>query len=91
MIALLCLEGFMVSGPLFADDLSKKDRDSAARHQRRIIMNNDGNDGRLPGLTQMIEEFLNSRTSPLRGSQVDAFFLAQAYSVSTRIRATRRN
>ncbi len=49
-------------------------RRDAAWRPRRIVMNNDGNDGRKAGLKPGVEAFLSSRTSPLVGSQVDAVF-----------------
>ena len=53
-----------------------EDRKKQASHQRRIIMNNDGNDlpSDLPVQEVTPERFLEARTSPLVGSHVDAIF-----------------
>ena len=49
-------------------------RKEAAHRRRRIVMNNDGNDCRHLDVEPSVESFLNSRTAPLVGSQVDAIF-----------------
>lgn len=51
-------------------------RKEAAHRKRRIIMNNDGNDARgiREGEQKTVENFLERRTSPLVGSQVDSIF-----------------
>jgi len=51
-------------------------RKTAAQRKRRIIMNNDGNDARgmKEGEERTVASFLQRRTSPLAGSQVDAIF-----------------
>ncbi|MBN2211614.1 MAG: family 10 glycosylhydrolase [Sedimentisphaerales bacterium] len=51
-------------------------RDQAKHRQRRIIMNNDGNDFHLLGLEGLDhpEKFLERRTTPLLDSQVDSIF-----------------
>lgn len=53
-----------------------KDRDIARHRKRRIIMNNDGNDFAPPWPDDpgKASEFLNKRTTPLIGSQVDSIF-----------------
>jgi hypothetical protein len=53
-----------------------KNRDIARHRKRRIIMNNDGNDFAppWPGDPGKASEFLNKRTTPLVGSQVDSIF-----------------
>jgi hypothetical protein len=53
-----------------------KDRIIARRRKRRIIMNNDGNDFAppWPDNPDKADEFLNKRTTPLVGSQVDSIF-----------------
>ena len=54
----------------------RMERKKTAHRRRRIIMNNDGNDGRAlePGEEKTPETFLSKRISPLAGSQVDAIF-----------------
>jgi len=54
----------------------RMERKRAAQRRRRIIMNNDGNDGRAldPGEEKTPETFLSKRISPLAGSQVAAIF-----------------
>ncbi len=56
--------------------LMKDARKKAAHRQRRIIVNNDGNDcrNRPEGAPKNAEAFLAKRTTPLVGSQVDAIF-----------------
>ncbi|NLE36830.1 MAG: family 10 glycosylhydrolase, partial [Pirellulaceae bacterium] len=50
-------------------------RKQAASRTRRIIFNNDGNDGRTsPDEPRTHENFLGKRTTALAGSQVDAIF-----------------
>lgn len=51
-------------------------RKAAAQRKRRIIMNNDGNDARgiKEGEEKTVASFLERRTLPLIGSQVDAIF-----------------
>jgi hypothetical protein len=49
-------------------------RKETAHKQRRIIMNNDGNDARTKDQEHTVDNFLLNRTSPLLGSQVDAIF-----------------
>lgn len=50
-------------------------RKTAAARQRRVILNNDGNDARwLPGEPHTLENFLVKRTTALAGSQVDSIF-----------------
>ena len=51
----------------------KKARRAAAWKQRRVIMNNDGNDSRT-AKAKTREAFLESRTTPLAGTQVDSIF-----------------
>jgi hypothetical protein len=51
----------------------KKARRAAAWKSRRIIMNNDGNDSRK-AKEKTREAFLESRTTPLVGTQVDTIF-----------------
>ncbi|MBN1344830.1 MAG: family 10 glycosylhydrolase [Phycisphaerae bacterium] len=59
-----------------SDQATKQVRKKAAHRQRRIIVNNDGNDcrQRKPGEPVTAENFLSKRTSPLVGSHVDAIF-----------------
>ena len=54
----------------------KAERKRAAHRQRRMIMNNDGNDTRWPiaGEPRTRETFINKRTAPLVGSHVDSIF-----------------
>jgi hypothetical protein len=53
----------------------KQQRKEAAHRQRRIIMNNDGNDARTsPDEPRTYENFLRQRTTALAGTQVDAIF-----------------
>jgi len=53
----------------------KRQRKEAAHRQRRIIMNNDGNDARTPpDEPRTYENFLSKRTAALAGTQVDAVF-----------------
>jgi len=54
----------------------KKARALLTHRQRRIIVNNDGNDcyHAPPDEPRTIENFLSKRTSPLLGSQVDSIF-----------------
>jgi len=68
LVLLLVAGGDAIAGDLVAE------RRAAAHRARRIIMNNDGNDCRKPGLEHTVAGFLESRTSPLAGSQVDAIF-----------------
>ncbi|MBX7255333.1 MAG: family 10 glycosylhydrolase [Candidatus Hydrogenedentes bacterium] len=49
-------------------------RKEAAHKQRRIIMNNDGNDARTKDQEHTVDNFLMNRSTPLAGSQVDAIF-----------------
>ncbi len=80
-MAMLCL-AMAATAPAAAADQSqdlaayRQQRKEAAHHKRRIIYNNDGNDGlggKLePPITQKM--FLESRTSALAGSQVDTIF-----------------
>lgn len=51
-------------------------RKEAVNRKRRIIMNNDGNDARgiKEGEEKTVASFLERRTSPLVGSQVEAIF-----------------
>lgn len=57
-------------------DSLKAARKAAAHRTRRIIMNNDGNDARTGDkpVPHDVETFLQQRTTPLVGSQVDAIF-----------------
>lgn len=57
-------------------DAAKTARKAAVNRKRRIIMNNDGNDARgiKEGEEKTVASFLERRTSPLIGSQVDAIF-----------------
>ena len=56
--------------------MSTQNRKEARNRRRRIIVNNDGNDcvhlPREGGISAA--RFIESRTSPLVGSQVDAIF-----------------
>jgi len=53
----------------------RQQRKQAAHRTRRIILNNDGNDGRTsPDEPRTHENFLRQRTTALAGSQVDAIF-----------------
>jgi hypothetical protein len=51
-------------------------REQAKRRQRRIILNNDGNEPVYLIEEPTVEELLKYRTSPLPGSQVDTVFYA---------------
>ena len=55
---------------------AKQARETAAHRERRIILNNDGNDARgmREGEPKTPEAFLARRTTALAGSQVDAIF-----------------
>jgi hypothetical protein len=68
--------GQVVVGQKLSPEQLQEQRKQAAAHPRRIIFNNDGNDALTasdaPPLTH--EKFLEQRTSPLVGSQVDAIF-----------------
>lgn len=57
-------------------EAGKSARKAAANRKRRIIMNNDGNDARgiKEGEEKTVASFLERRTSPLIGAQVDAIF-----------------
>lgn len=53
----------------------RRQRKEAAHCQRRVIMNNDGCDGRgKPDDPRTYENFLSKRTTPLAGTQVDSIF-----------------
>ena len=82
---LMCLAGtFLLAAILPAGAQNQPTREAqmeqkrrqAAQRQRRIIVNNDGNDCRNPKPEEPrnAETFLGKRTSPLVGSQVDAVF-----------------
>ena len=75
----------------------KRARRKAAHRERRIIVNNDGNDCRVKQKNDpvTVENFLSKRTSPLVGSHVDAIFYCTGivnvythHSKETEIRAT---
>jgi len=78
-IVLVGLSAFWTSSAAPAADPradAKEARKKVAHRQRRIIMNNDGNDCWKPGPDEpkTPENFLSKRTSPLVGSHVDAIF-----------------
>lgn len=62
------------AGPAGDLEALRSARSAAAHRDRRIIMNNDGNDARTRDQAHTVENFLLNRTSPLAGSQVDAVF-----------------
>ena len=79
------------------ESVMKQARKEAAHRERRIIVNNDGNDCRKGKKDELIsaENFLSKRTSPLVGSHVDAIFYCTGivnvythHSKETEIRAT---
>lgn len=83
LTAILCLLAMFGSAHLAAEDTSvtesqeaKAARKAAAHRQRRIILNNDGNDARgiREGEPKTPESFLARRSTALAGSQVDAIF-----------------
>lgn len=68
MVAIVCAEPYRLT----AETLPAARREAAGR-KRRVIMNNDGNDSR-EAPTKDRAGFLQSRSLPLVGSQVDAIF-----------------
>ena len=96
--AALVLGGLVVSVSTAQDSGIKQARKRAAQRQRRIIVNNDGNDCRIKSNTAgpiSAERFLSKRTTPLVGSQVDAIFYCTGivnvythHSKETELRAT---
>lgn len=93
-----CLIGLFVAPCVAEESAMKKARLQAAHRERRIIMNNDGNDCRKkPDVDEPVtaENFLRQRTSPLVGSHVDTIFYCTGivnvythHSDETELRAT---
>ena len=75
------------SPQLTAETLPAARREAAAR-KRRVIMNNDGNDSRTAPSKDRAG-FLQSRSVPLAGSQVDAIFYCTGIWGSVRTKAIR--
>ncbi|MBN2211378.1 MAG: hypothetical protein JW709_08285 [Sedimentisphaerales bacterium] len=79
-LGFLCLAGDVAPAPAASaiNDLAslRQARQQAKHRQRRIIMNNDGNDFHMLGQENLDhpEQFLAVRTLPLIDSQVDSIF-----------------
>lgn len=73
LIAIAVADSTVLAAKIDGADELKAARKKAAWKQRRVIMNNDGNDSRkAPEQTR--QGFLQARSTPLVGTQTDAIF-----------------